>query len=428
MKTKMLLTVGGGLGLFLTGVLIGHMVFTGAPNSNPEVPGSPLTGTVSQASALEAAHVAAGNFEIDGTDVTSRLLAGVAIRDFFKRRQAIYEVAQQLDEAGVRAAVVMSAKFSPYARSWVRPQLIARWIDLNPEGAYAWANQLPKSERDSMLREFYQTLALKMPGEALRFLEREKSIPGSSGRYLYEVFDIWGANDPLAAADAAARLTDPEERRSATHNVLRRLAQQNPAEAMLRVAALPDDQRIEALSTVIGSLAARNVDAAWESANALDKRGERQGAFSSIISAVAGSDPARAVELARALPADVRVGAISRALANMYDNPEVAAELILMLPASRQVGNTSSVAHRLAEGSTSRALEWAQKLTNRQAREMAISSIVGSSNLKEPKLVLDFLEHFPTKNSHLRENRSEQMGGERTGGGPGVGGSVAGIG
>lgn len=322
-------------------------------------------------------------------NIARPMLAAVRARDFFRRRHDIYAFGQTLDRDTIRLAMEATLHFSESDREQVRYPLVARWLELDPEAAYAWVSALPKpGERASSMREFFHSLGLKDPATALTFLTKYQGDPKRGEDFTYSVLEAWSVQDPAGAVDAAMSLQKKGIRDSATNVAIGRWAKRDPQGALARVAQFTDPQlRQSSIASVLHEWAEEDPQSAANHALSLPAGKERTDALASVIAGGASADSELAMNLlAQMPPGPARTETVSRVVREIDDKDvRTAAEFVLALPASDQRNSVYQVASLLARQDRAFAIEWAGRLTGEDARVSAMQRIVREWASDDPK-------------------------------------------
>ena len=384
--------------MFTAGAGFGYLVAPSAPAQYPQQTTTPSVPSTFGAQKNDSEQPQPSDtLQLSRTDVASRLMSAVGAKDFFKRKHDIYEITQSLDLEAVKQAMEDTAKFGGYQREWVRPQLIARWLELDPEGAFVWSDQLPAGQRAPVMREFFESLALKNPAKLVAFLQRNKESKRDDDNFVMEAFSVWGTHAPADALAGTLQL-DKKQQSTARYGIFRRWSQSNPQDALLALQGLPKEDQQNLGDIVFSNWADRNLPAAKDAAAALSDPTMRASALSKIIAKIGQNNREEGLQMLDGLSGDERTRVLSRiSQFGYYDDPRFSAEVLLRMPASMQRGRTSQLSHQFGKLDPQAAIQWAEQLRSDDARKEALRNIVLQWGESDPKSAFDYsLKHQVT--------------------------------
>ena len=214
------------------------------------------------------------------------------------------------------------------------------WAESDPEGAVAWAKELPKGTlRHRALDTVIQHPAMRDPATALEPAQTLGSSNRNFGGAFWAVFNVWAAQDPQAATAWFNTLTEGPARTTAPSSFVSGLAQNSPEDAA-RYAALmpPGEAQNSAASIVVSSWAQNDPAAAAQWASTFPEGQAREQALKGLISNWASSDPeASSLWLANLPAGKSRESAINRFIGSMsHQYPEYAAPFAEAITDERQ--------------------------------------------------------------------------------------------
>lgn len=369
--------------------------------TGPTAPSAPVSVAAVQEGRVEA--VDSQTFEplnvASQSEVAARLLAATTETDAHKRRHDVYEIVAMLDSDGIANALSDSEKFGAYARDLVRAQLLSRWVGLDANAAFEWTDKLPLQQRNYLMREFFDSLALKKPGQLVAFLQREKERPTSGEGFAMEAFSTWASRAPSDAVDAALQI-DKLAGRNALYGAFKRWGQIRPQDAFLRLQTLPEAERASVTGLVFSAWAERDVAAAMEAAQSLTDVGFRRDAIGKIIAKVGERDLVEGARMLDGLPVDDRLRILEVVASTGYwDNPRFGAIVLSRLPASKESSRVSQLAYQLARANPQEAIEWAEGLRSEEARKSARRSVVIQWAEVDPKAAFEYELQNPIDNN-----------------------------
>jgi hypothetical protein len=310
-----------------------------------------------------------------------------------ERTRLIQGIAEDLDATQVREALAQLEKIHFSGRQEAREALLARWGELEPDKALAfakaladprerngsiaavvsgwaendlasaehWVTALPESwMKRTALESLFGAVAAVAPRHALELAQGVRPLTlslgftGGAPPMVHALLDKWIMDDPAAAASAVASLPDNVGFRS----LAMRLVAKSWAEADFDQAA------------------------AWAEAQPQGPADGRQYALSGVLSVLLHKDSDRAVSWLREYPEGPdKIRLLESACGNALEsgvNPACAAEFALMLPRSLSRESDLDLAGRnWAEQDPKAALSWAESQSEdrvRQSMEIRVAS------------------------------------------------------
>jgi hypothetical protein len=361
-----------GLATFVPGVITGWLV---GPSPAATYRSEPRTQSATE---LPTAHLAGSALSsASESEFMARLHDALSISHPTQRDKAITALADGLNGPEIRDALERLDKIHLRERSRVRRALLARWGELDPEGAIAfamtvsnasdraeavsavlggwiekdaqaaetWVAALPPGAlKTSALRTLVGAVAISNPRHAL---ELAQDIPYESffgvsrdgaSEIVHTIFDKWIDDDPVAAADAASKLPAKVEiRNMAMHVIGKRWAEKDLDRALAWVESLQLNMssavghQVNALTGVLETWLTKNPNAAVDWMNNFPDGSAKVGLLQTMSFNLAVRNPADAVSLAMAIPSgSARVQALSYPIYSWIRNePNAAADWAL---------------------------------------------------------------------------------------------------
>ncbi len=278
-----------------------------------------------------------------------------------------------------------------------RRMLVARWAELDPDGALAWVQTLSNGRtRESMISAFFGTIGLTNPGKGLAQLMEFLKDPNNRQSFgAYQFFVGWSEIDHVAAARGALSLESAGARNTGLRQAMARWAEKDGVSALAFFRQLPDkSDSIQIGMQLFRAWGARNPSEALSFALSFPEGLERNNFVSQVFEGAATNDPEAAIRLIDGLPPGARQQqAIGSMIESLPDrNPELAADLILRLPATSQGRYAEKVAQGLAGLGLDAVAEWMKKLGSDEAREMSVTAVIRALGNSDPRRTLDFVE------------------------------------
>ncbi len=297
--------------------------------------------------------------------------------------------------------------------------IIAAWVDLQPDAAWAWVKSQPDSEsKDRAMETCVEETAKSNFPQALT--EAESFAAGTwRDAVIAGLFDHWAARDLDAATAACQQLPEGPAKTKAWECVLYQRLAKDPASAAELVTNLPPgDYRQNALATLCHSWANTNAPAALAWAQALPSEAERVAALNNIVADWAANDPQAALQFAdqhpelsgaalgeiakawsktdltaashwvESLPEGQKKDAALLALAEATEAraPQTAAELCAALTTTQpSTMDVEAIARSMAKDDFARALEWARSRKDDPTRLAALSALAYTWAQRDPQ-------------------------------------------
>lgn len=240
--------------------------------------------------------------------------------------------------------------------------IASEWVRQDPDAALAWANSLPKNQRQGALGGALETIAASNPVEAAQRLleldpgeEREKAAGN--------IANLWAKRAPQEAMEWAMTL-EGEDRESAMSRALGGWASTEPAEAAAFINDIPAEERTDSQ--------VREVGRRW-----------------------ASQEPSKAAEWLTNQPdSRGRTDAVGYALWHWTnEDPGGAADWILEQPSGDFRDNgIASIAKATFEEDPSSAVTWAATIDNDKQREGAIERGVREWAKRDPNLAREWVQ------------------------------------
>ena len=204
----------------------------------------------------------------------SRLSAALSISNRGKRERALAAIADDFDATQIREALAQLDKTRLNNRESIRAQLLARWAEIEPDAAAAYALALPNAPQrrnaaeavvngwaehdaqsatrwvstlpEGVVKKDAQSALLKViaatdPQAALALLRNATGLSEQDSRDVSEmIFEKWAQVDPRQAAEAVAQL-DESLRRGASFAVAAKWAAVDLPSALAWARTQPDE-------------------------------------------------------------------------------------------------------------------------------------------------------------------------------------------
>jgi hypothetical protein len=297
------------------------------------------------------------------TTFADRLHDALSIPTRGKRERAIAAMAEGMTIEELRDGLQRLEKIHVRERARIRTVLLARWGQLDPEGAIEYAASLPNiadrspavcvvigrwvgkdpraaeawvvalargAVKIDALTALVEGLAVNEPHRALQLARDITPRFGVSryGNLVPALFDKWIDDDPASAADAAAKLpASVYFRGQALQLIASRWAEKDFDRAMAWVSDRSAPQT-SAITGLLSTWLAKDSDAAIAWLNEYPDGDVKLGLVQSMASNFSDGDPALAARLALAIPpGSIREQAIEGAVCTwVSENPAAAVE------------------------------------------------------------------------------------------------------
>ncbi len=216
------------------------------------------------------------------------------------------------------------------------------------------------------------------PGSALVYVRR---LPAGMDRTqgVLLILDVIGHRDPDRALALAAELVSTREQQAFYNAFFARLAADDPAAAVSRLAQVPaGDSRDRAVRALAEGWGGVDLPAALAWAEKCDPS-DRGPAMEAVLSLLVLSDPLRAIALAgRTLTGAALERTVGTALPTLaLNDPPAAAAILSRLPASDALGMVAlDVARAYAAQDAAAALAWTRTLPEGQGRDLALINVL----------------------------------------------------
>jgi uncharacterized membrane protein len=332
-----------GLATFVPGVITGWLA---GPSLAATYRSEPQTGSETE---IPTAHLAGNALSSTSeSEFMARLHDALSISHRAQCDRAIAALADGLNVPEIRDALERLDKIHLRERGRIRKALLARWGELDPEGAIAFAMTVsnasdraeavsavlggwiekdaqaaetwvaalqPGALKTSALRTLVRGIAISNPRHAL---ELAQDIPSESffgvssdgvSDLVHTIFDKWIDDDPMAAAAAASKLPAKLQIRDmAMHLIGKRWAERDLDRALAWVESLQFNMsstaghQVNALTGVLETWLTKNPNAAIDWMNNFPDDSAKVGLLQTMAFNLAARNPADAVALAMAIP------------------------------------------------------------------------------------------------------------------------------
>lgn len=344
----------------------------------------------------------------EGYDLIAHLYSHWVAHD----RSAALRHAQNL--TGMDRHTALSAVLHAWARQ--EPRAMIAWVQENRPGA----------DQRFGVYQALETLAREAPAEAIA-LAMDGNLAETAGMDPNRLYGFWAEKDPLAAAARALSIEKPADRREALGFIASQWALEAPEAAWNWASSLehpadreeatrslisylalygdtglasgfldkmpPGKSRIEALNSIVSSLANHDHEAAYRFVRSRSGEGNLEQAYSSVFYRWALIDPEGAFKTAHADldPGRARRTAYQYTLTGVAKrDPEAAVRLFGTIEEADQSILASSLANALAEASRVTALTWAGSLPDGEVKESVFASVLSHWTEEDPKAAAAF--------------------------------------
>ena len=335
---------------------------------------SPVSHVVAKATPLPDS--AAGG-EVHTGSAVGKLVEGD--KSEFRRQANLHEYASRLTSEEMQSAVNDALRLPIQYRAGALSVLFARWAEIDPAAATAYANLLPKSANAGELRR-----------KALGF---------------------WAEKDFPAALAWAKALEVGDTRNSSLAAVAGALAKTDPAAALKLVADnFNRREAANAYSNVFAAWAENNYDAALTAALAIEDPQIRTRALQATLGKRVDADPRGVLEVVKTSRSqDLRWNVADRAMERWLERDFTAArDYALTLPAGElRQAMLQSVAREMTRRDPADALTWVQAITNESDRDEALESLFSTWAGRDSAAALAAAKALPE--GQLRSTALSQM-------------------
>jgi hypothetical protein len=379
-----------------------------------------------------------------GAQFESLMRGALRITDNTDRVVQLREIARWISPANLPSAVE-KAKRLPYSERWqVMQALGARWAEVDPAGAAAfavkdggsrygwndllsgiidkwasidqqaavgWIDKQPQGRQQYLMQSLIQSVARRDPESALEIL---KARPANSqmGWIHQQVFEQWSQRDPAGAARAAEGMEVGAPRERALQSVAASWASQDPAAAIKWTESFSDKAaQNKLLRSVVQSWADNDARAVIQWAGSVPEANLRQEFLGAAISRLAQSDAAAAETQLRAIPPgqerDNLVSQVAYAAANQ--DPKAALAFVELLPNGPGRTNvTANIAIRLASSDPKNAAEMFLSLPPAQLGYQ-VEQFVGNLATRNMEFAREWVDQL--SDARLRSQAIRAIGG-----------------
>lgn len=288
--------------------------------------------------------------------------------------------------------------------------LYQEWVEKDRAAALAHAESLEGKDRKTALMTVLSAWAEKEPYEVLAWIE-EHGKSDETQSALYNVFRRIAQDDPEEAIALAER---SKQMKSSGGNVFINggsygimgmntsflyaiWAEKDPRAAAARALTIPNSQeRSNTLLTLASAWAQADPGAAWEWGNGLERTADRKAVLQNVISAVArNGDTSQAIAFLETMPAGQGRSEALQQVASFLANedPEEGYSFVMQYAVNdRDRQALSNVLQQWARTDPARAFEVAlNDLDPGNARRSAIQSVINEAANREPTLARDLM-------------------------------------
>lgn len=288
--------------------------------------------------------------------------------------------------------------------------LYQEWVEKDRAAALAHAESLEGKDRKTALMTVLSAWAEKEPYEVLAWIE-EHGKSDETQSALYNVFRRIAQDDPEEAIALAER---SKRMKSSGGNVFINggsygimgmntsflyaiWAEKDPRAAAARALTIPNSQeRSNTLLTLASAWAQADPGAAWEWGNGLERAADRKAVLQNVISAVArNGDTSQAIAFLETMPAGQGRSEALQQVASFLANedPEEGYSFVMKYAVNdRDRQALSNVLQQWARTDPARAFEVAlNDLDPGNARRSAIQSVINEAANREPTLARDLM-------------------------------------
>jgi uncharacterized coiled-coil DUF342 family protein len=278
-------------------------------------------------------------------------------------------------------------------RSQFREQLLENWVDTDVSAAFDWSCQETNVElRQIALNETIPGMAMNSSTNALtafNWLQSQTNAdalaPKTRNILITQLFGIWAANDPDAAAAASGQLSEGATREKVAEIILSQRIVKDPAAAADVIANLPPGKwREDAVAALCQSWVSVPAALAW--AQTLPGEIESSNAVGQIIGNWAGTDFSAVTNTIAALPDGNRKVSAQLALAEPWaqkDALELATNALALPPGEIQTRWLTAACQRLATDNFADAAELARSVTNAVLRQNLLEQAATNSDFEK---------------------------------------------
>ena len=190
-------------------------------------------------------------------------------------------------------------------RQRLQESVLYRWAEVDPQTAYEIMLTLPKGNITNISYTVFSNLANQNPIDALEFIENIPSSRNRSDAYNATI-TAWAAKDAQAAANYVAQLDNKQLQQQLSSTIVQYLSEQSPENALVWAQDMDPNGQKYLQDTVVGQIAAKDPDRAFQIAQAAQPLSLRQQLSLTVINNLTYSDPVRAAQMVDRLPfADV---------------------------------------------------------------------------------------------------------------------------
>jgi RNA polymerase sigma factor (sigma-70 family) len=152
------------------------------------------------------------------------------------------------------------------------------WTQKDRNAAQAFVQSLPESEYKSRIQE---SLVTSDPEAMAKEIPNIANLP--KGERRNNAVEAWAKNDPRAAFEWAQQLTDAEDKKILSHNVLYYWAQSDPNAALAVVTQMNPDEKKYFMAVIAGAISEKNPEKAFDLIQLLPEGKDRESTIYSIF-------------------------------------------------------------------------------------------------------------------------------------------------
>ncbi|MEI6713923.1 MAG: hypothetical protein WCO60_09235 [Verrucomicrobiota bacterium] len=166
----------------------------------------------------------------------------------------------------------------------------ASWSKINPSAALSWLESLPDGDQKSSARNSVLNSIAKTDPQRALDLASQLAEGADRSQLINRALDTLSAKDPALALAAARSLPEGPSRTAGLDNVVSKLASSNLEEAQRILAELPPNTLTSAGSSIASALAKTDPEKALAWANTLPEGTTRASAYGALANAWASKD------------------------------------------------------------------------------------------------------------------------------------------
>ena len=340
----------------------------------PDESSGVLSGNSDSSATVKNYHSASGTSPVTdhGSDELSSCINET---NSFLRTKDLLSFIQSVPPEDIPNVISEIQKHSGNGKDQALTLIVGRWVDIDPQGAKAAISTIQDSQ--------------------VRF------------QLTHAVFSALAAQDSSDALRQAQELPNQQMRDEAILDVVKQVAQQDPAQAL----ALFQNARFYyggAIGAIFNKWADKDLDQATQAALRLPNAQDRTGAIVSMVVRLVQKDPQLAMSwLEQIPPGDAQNQARENLVARVAINdPQAAADYVHSLqqvPSDVEIDLIQNVAMYWSNSDPKAAVLWATSLPPSQSSKNAVEITLTSWAKNDPKAALDLLNTLP---QNVREQNS----------------------